>query len=108
MRHKVKIEEIIRESDGASFTRVTLHDLAGSDLFSVECTGENPKEALLALAHRMRLISDDAADVAGMLFDQAWVPELTDTNSSSSRGMPILRLVPSEEDLLKGDEEKGT
>lgn len=95
MRHEIKVEKTIRDSDGMTFVNVVMSDLAGADSFLVYCSGRDTKEALLALAHRLRLVSDDAADVAGMLFDREWVPEIKANSSSHFDEGPVLRVVGS-------------
>jgi len=49
------------------------------------------------MAHRLRLVADDARDIAGRLFDKTW--SLADeTNLSARRDPPALRLVDPGED----------
>jgi len=99
MKHTIQVEEYTRDSDGHSFARVVMRDLAGSDSFSIVCMADSAQDALLQLAHRLRLVSRDALDIAGRIFEKHWVPDLY-ANSSSQKGeRPNLRLVNLDEEV---------
>jgi len=98
MKHEIQLEEFDRESDGHHFARVTMRDLAGSDSFRIVCTSDTAEEALFQLAHRLRLVSRDALDIAGRIFEKCWVPDLATNSSSQEKERPGLRLVRPNED----------
>ncbi len=100
MKHEIQLEEYTRESDGHRFARVIMSDLAGSDSFEIVCTADSAQEALLQLAHRLRLISRDARDIAGRIFDKHWMLDVK-ANCSLYEGYSGLQLVEDEEDLVR-------
>jgi len=97
MRHEIRVEEYTRDADGKVLVQVTMSELAGAGMFRIVSLGQTVEEAMLELAHRLRLVADDADDIADKIFDQYRVENDEKANSSSQEGKeengPNLRLL---------------